>query len=123
MNYFYFFSEYYEFFFFFFLSLTISILILFICNLITVKNLYSEKTLGYECGFDPFDDARMPFHVKFYLISILFLIFDVEVAFFFPWAISLRETLFGGFFAMYAFICILTLGFFYEWKKGVLDWD
>lgn len=122
-KYYYFFTEYYEFFFYGIVTLLISFLILFVCHLITIKNPYTEKMLGYECGFDPFSDARAPFNVKFYIISMIFIIFDVEVAFFFPWSICLKDILFFGFFSMYIFIFILGIGFFYEWKKGSLDWD
>jgi NADH:ubiquinone oxidoreductase subunit 3 (subunit A) len=79
--------------------------------------------IGYECGFDPFSDARSPFNVKFYIVSILFLLFDVEVAFFFPWAASLRESLFTGLYVMYFFVFVLSAAFFYEWNRGALDWD
>lgn len=120
---FYFFTEYYEFFFYFFFTFIVSSLILFLCYLITVKNPSTEKNFGYECGFDPFSDARSPFNVKFYLVSIVFIIFDIEVAFFFPFAISLKEILWFGYFSMYGFIFILLVGFLYEWKKGSLDWS
>nr|YP_009370744.1 NADH dehydrogenase subunit 3 [Eukaryota sp. BB2]AQL10470.1 NADH dehydrogenase subunit 3 [Eukaryota sp. BB2] len=82
-----------------------------------------EKTSGYECGFDPFSDARDPFHIRFYLLSILFIIFDIEIVFFFPWAVSLRETLLFGFYSMTIFIVILSIGFYYEWRKNALEWD
>ena len=98
-------------------------IILLLCYIITIKNPYNEKNSGYECGFDPFTDAREPFYVKFYLISILFIIFDVEVVFFFPWAISFKQLFFFGYYIMYIFIIILLIGFVYEWKKGSLDWD
>lgn len=90
----YFLTEYYEYYFYGVLILAISFIILLLCYIITFKNPYTEKNYGYECGFDPFSDARNPFHVKFYLISIIFIIFDVEVAFFFPWAISIKELMF-----------------------------
>jgi NADH-quinone oxidoreductase subunit A len=83
----------------------------------------AEKLSAYECGFNAFDDARMKFDVRFYLVSILFIIFDLEVAFLFPWAISLRETGVFGFWSMVLFLFVLTIGFVYEWKKGALEWE
>tara|TARA_B100000686_G_C16304291_1_gene720031 strand:- start:216 stop:584 length:369 start_codon:yes stop_codon:yes gene_type:complete len=82
-----------------------------------------EKLSAYECGFDPFDDSRMEFDVRFYLVAILFIIFDLEIAFLFPWAISLGKIGLLGFFSMMIFLLILTVGFIYEWKKGALDWE
>jgi len=82
-----------------------------------------EKLSAYECGFNAFDDARMKFDVRFYLVSILFIIFDLEVAFLFPWAVSFKEVGVFGFFSMMAFLAVLTIGFVYEWKKGALEWD
>ena len=82
-----------------------------------------EKLSAYECGFNAFDDARMKFDVRFYLVSILFIIFDLEVAFLFPWAVSFSRVGAFGFWAMMVFLAVLTLGFVYEWKKGALEWD
>ena len=82
-----------------------------------------EKMSAYECGFNAFDDARMKFDVRFYLVSILFIIFDLEVAFLFPWAITFGELGNFGFFSMMLFLGVLTVGFVYEWKKGALEWD
>ena len=82
-----------------------------------------EKLSTYECGFNAFDDARMKFDVRFYLVSILFIIFDLEVAFLFPWAVSLRAIGATGFWSMMIFLGILVVGFAYEWKKGALDWE
>ena len=84
---------------------------------------YAEKLSAYECGFEPFDDARRKFDVRFYLVAILFIIFDLEVAFLFPWAISLADIGAFGFFSMVAFLGVLTVGFIYEWRKGALDWE
>src|SRR6202051_1182381 len=84
---------------------------------------YPEKLSPYECGFEPFDDARSRFDVRFYLVAILFIIFDLEVAFLFPWAISLGEIGLFGFWSMIAFLGVLTIGFVYEWKKGALEWE
>ena len=82
-----------------------------------------EKLSAYECGFEAFDDSRMEFDVRFYLVAILFIIFDLEIAFLFPWAISLGSIGFLGFCSMMIFLFILTVGFIYEWKKGALDWE
>jgi NADH-quinone oxidoreductase subunit A len=83
----------------------------------------SEKLSPYECGFEAFEDARMQFDVRYYLVAILFIIFDLEIAFLFPWAVSLHEIGFFGFMAMMIFLAILLLGFIYEWMKGALDWE
>ena len=83
----------------------------------------SEKLSAYECGFEAFDDARGRFDVRFYLVAILFIIFDLEVAFLFPWAVSLGNIGLLGFWSMMFFLLILTVGFVYEWKKGALDWE
>ncbi len=82
-----------------------------------------DKTSAYECGFDAFDDARHKFDVRFYLVSILFIIFDLEVAFLFPWAITLGKIGAFGFWSMMVFLAILTIGFIYEWRKGALEWE
>ena len=82
-----------------------------------------EKLSAYECGFEPFEDSRMEFDVRFYLVAILFIIFDLEIAFLFPWAISLGNIGLLGFSSMMIFLFILTIGFIYEWKKGALDWE
>ncbi len=84
---------------------------------------YDAKLSAYECGFDAFDNARRKFDVRFYLVAILFIIFDVEVAFLFPWAVSLSRIGLLGFFSMIAFLGVLTVGFIYEWNKGALDWE
>ncbi|MEI8144847.1 MAG: NADH-quinone oxidoreductase subunit A [Alphaproteobacteria bacterium] len=91
--------------------------------LIAYRNPDAEKLSAYECGFNAFDDARMKFDVRFYLVAILFIIFDLEVAFLFPWAVSFREIGFFGFASMMVFLGVLTIGFIYEWKKGALEWD
>ena len=83
----------------------------------------SEKVSAYECGFDAFDDARGQFDVRFYLVAILFIIFDLEIAFLFPWAISLGAIGMLGFWSMVVFLAVLTIGFVYEWKKGALEWE
>jgi NADH-quinone oxidoreductase subunit A len=83
----------------------------------------AEKLSAYECGFEPFDDARARFDVRFYLVAILFIIFDLEVAFLFPWAISLKGIGVFGFWSMMVFLIVLTIGFVYEWRKGALEWE
>jgi NADH-quinone oxidoreductase subunit A len=82
-----------------------------------------EKNSAYECGFEAFDNARSKFDVRFYLVSILFIIFDLEVAFLFPWAVSLGQIGVYGFWSMVVFLGVLTIGFIYEWRKGALDWE
>jgi NADH-quinone oxidoreductase subunit A len=83
----------------------------------------SEKLSPYECGFEAFEDARIKFDVRYYLVAILFILFDLEIAFLFPWAVSLKEIGLTGFVAMMIFLGILVVGFVYEWKKGALDWE
>jgi len=83
----------------------------------------AEKLSPYECGFEPFEDARSRFDVRFYLVAILFIIFDLEVAFLFPWAVSLAKVGLFGFWSMMVFLGVLTIGFLYEWKKGALEWE
>jgi NADH-quinone oxidoreductase subunit A len=83
----------------------------------------AEKLSPYECGFEPFEDARGRFDVRFYLVAILFIIFDLEVAFLFPWAVSLGNIGLLGFWSMMIFLGVLTIGFIYEWKKGALEWE
>ena len=83
----------------------------------------AEKLSTYECGFEPFEDARSRFDVRFYLVALLFIIFDLEIAFLFPWAVTLGETGVFGFWSMCVFLGILTVGFIYEWKKGALEWE
>jgi NADH-quinone oxidoreductase subunit A len=105
------------------LSALISIALLVAPFLVAYRNPDSEKVSAYECGFNPFDDARMKFDVRFYLVSLLFIIFDLEVAFLFPWAAAFREIGPFGFWSMILFLGVLTIGFVYEWKKGALEWD
>jgi NADH-quinone oxidoreductase subunit A len=83
----------------------------------------AAKNSPYECGFEAFEDARMKFDVRYYLVAILFILFDLEIAFLFPWAVSLKEIGATGFWAMMVFLTILVVGFVYEWKKGALDWE
>src|SRR6266404_5834481 len=94
-----------------------------ISRLLGVHRPDSEKLSPYECGFEAFEDARMKFDVRYYLIAILFILFDLEIAFLFPWAIVLREIGLFGLLSMIIFLAILVIGFVYEWKKGALEWD
>lgn len=91
--------------------------------LIAYRNPDPEKLSAYECGFEAFDDARMNFDVRFYLVAILFIIFDLEIAFLFPWAVAFKDAGLYGFWAVMIFLGILTIGFAYEWRKGALEWD
>jgi len=90
---------------------------------IAKSNPDTEKLSTYECGFEPFESARVKFDIRFYLVAILFIIFDLEVAFLFPWAITLGSIGVFGYFSMMIFLFVLTIGFIYEWKKGALEWD
>ncbi len=101
----------------------LSAAMLVLSRLLAKQNPDSEKNSAYECGFEPFQDARGRFDVRFYLVSILFIIFDLEVAFLFPWAVSLGTIGVAGFWSMMIFLSVLTIGFIYEWRKGALDWD
>ena len=105
------------------IALSLSIGFIFVNYLAAPKNPDPEKLSAYECGFEAFDDSRMEFDVRFYLVAILFIIFDLEIAFLFPWAISLGNIGIFGFWSMMFFLGILTIGFIYEWKKGALEWD
>lgn len=101
--------------------------LLFVSWVRSKKNSYKEKLSSYECGFDAFDtplqNARRTFDVQYYLIAILFVIFDLEVAFLFPWAVCLESIGWNGFWSMFSFLLILTIGFIYEWRNGALDWQ
>ena len=108
---------------FIFFALVISIGFIMLNFLFSPKNPDPEKLSAYECGFEAFSDSRMEFDVRFYLVAILFIIFDLEIAFLFPWAISLGSIGALGFWSMMLFLFILTIGFIYEWKVGALDWD
>ena len=105
------------------MALLISIGFILINFLSSPSNPDPEKLSAYECGFDAFDDSRMEFDVRFYLVAILFIIFDLEIAFLFPWAITLGKTGVFGFWSMMIFLGVLTIGFIYEWKKGALEWE
>ena len=108
---------------FLFISIGIGVGFIFLNLLFSPNNPDSEKLSAYECGFEAFGDARMKFDVRFYLVAILFIIFDLEIAFLFPWAVVLDHIGLEGYLAMAIFILILLVGFIYEWKKGALEWD
>ena len=108
---------------FIFIALGLSIGFIVLNFLFSPKNPDPEKLSAYECGFEAFSDSRMEFDVRFYLVAILFIIFDLEIAFLFPWAISLGNLGSLGFWSMMIFLLVLTIGFIYEWKIGALDWD
>ena len=91
--------------------------------IVAVRNPDPEKLSAYECGFNAFDDARMKFDVRFYLVEILFIIFDLEIAFLFPWAVAFGDMSMAAFWSMMVFLAVLTVGFAYEWKKGALEWE
>ena len=108
-----------------FMALAIGLSIAFVVGALVVgsKKPDIEKLTSYECGFDAFDDSRKPFDVRFYLVAILFIIFDLEIAFLFPWAVALSDIGLFGFWSMMVFLGVLTIGFIYEWKKGALEWE
>ena len=106
-----------------FVALGLSVGFIILNFLFSPKNPDPEKLSAYECGFEAFGDSRMEFDVRFYLVAILFIIFDLEIAFLFPWAISLGSIGALGFWSMMIFLFVLSIGFVYEWKKGALDWD
>ena len=105
------------------IALVLGLALLIAPFLVAYKQPDPEKLSAYECGFNAFDDARMKFDVRFYLVAILFIIFDLEVAFLFPWAIVFGQLGLFGFWSMMIFLGVLTIGFAYEWKKGALEWD
>lgn len=104
-------------------SLVIAGALLIMPYIVAYRSPDPEKLSAYECGFNSFDDARMKFDIRFYLVSILFIIFDLEVAFLFPWAVAFRDIGMFGFWSMMLFLGVLTVGFIYEWKKGALEWN
>jgi len=116
-------NEYLSIILFLFIAFGLSCAFVVINLMLSPKNPDPEKLSAYECGFDPFEDSRIEFDVRFYLVAILFIIFDLEIAFLFPWAISLGNIGLLGFSSMMIFLFILTIGFIYEWRKGALDWE
>ena len=116
-------SSYFSIILFLFIALVLSFGFVLANFLAAPSNPDPEKLSAYECGFEAFDDSRMEFDVRFYLVAILFIIFDLEIAFLFPWAISLGNIGALGFWSMMIFLSVLTIGFIYEWKKGALEWE
>nr|YP_011017648.1 NADH dehydrogenase subunit 3 [Campylaephora kondoi]WQF69471.1 NADH dehydrogenase subunit 3 [Campylaephora kondoi] len=117
------FSEYSVIFFFFLFSFFLSALLFFLSFFLITKKTDQEKVSAYECGFNPFEDARSTFDIRFYLVAILFLIFDLEISFLFPWVLVINSVLLINFWSMIIFLIILTFGFIYEWQKGALEWE
>ena len=105
------------------LAVGLGVVLMLSAAIIAIRRPDPEKVSAYECGFNAFDDARMKFDVRFYLVSILFIIFDLEVAFLFPWAVAFGEISMTAFWSMMVFLGVLTVGFAYEWKKGALEWE
>lgn len=105
------------------IALGLGLVLLLAASVIAIRNPDPEKVSAYECGFNAFDDARMKFDVRFYLVSILFIIFDLEIAFLFPWAVAFKNISMIAFWSMIVFLGVLTVGFAYEWKKGALEWE
>lgn len=116
-------SEYLPILIFILIALVMGLVMLGAGSLLAKHQPDSEKNSPYECGFDAFESSRIPFDVRFYLVAILFIIFDLETAFFFPWALVLRKIGWFGFFAMMIFLGLLVIGFIYEWKRGALEWE
>ncbi|MBI1328120.1 MAG: NADH-quinone oxidoreductase subunit A [Alphaproteobacteria bacterium] len=116
-------SEYLPIIVFLFIAAGLSCLMLGASFIVAKQNPDPDKVSAYECGFDAFDDARAKFDVRFYLVAILFIIFDLEIAFLFPWAVALGDIGMFGFWSMIVFLGVLTVGFIYEWNKGALDWE
>ncbi len=116
-------NNYFSIFVFLFIALILSVGFIVLNFVFAPKKPDPEKLSAYECGFEAFSDSRMEFDVRFYLVAILFIIFDLEIAFLFPWAITLGKIGIFGFWSMMLFLFILAIGFIYEWKKGALDWE
>ncbi len=105
------------------IAIALGLVLMLSAIVIAVRNPDAEKNSVYECGFNAFDDARMKFDVRFYLVAILFIIFDLEIAFLFPWGVAFSEMSMTAFWSMMVFLAVLTVGFAYEWKKGALEWE
>lgn len=116
-------SEYLPILIFLAIAIGLAAVLLLSAVVLAVRNPDPEKVSAYECGFNAFDDARMKFDVRFYLVSILFIIFDLEIAFLFPWAVAFPGISMIAFWSMMVFLLVLTVGFAYEWKKGALEWE
>lgn len=116
-------ANYFPVFVFIIIGLIAGVVFLTLGNVLGPKRHYAAKDTPFECGFDAFENARMRFDVRYYLVAILFILFDLEIAFMFPWAVVFKDLGAYGFWSMFVFIVILTVGFIYEWKKGALEWE
>ena len=116
-------AEYFPILLFILVGLAVGVVLPILAKLLGPSRPDPEKLSPYECGFEAFEDARMKFDVRYYLVAILFILFDLEIAFLFPWAATLNEIGFAGFLSMMVFLAILTVGFVYEWMKGALEWE
>jgi NADH-quinone oxidoreductase subunit A len=116
-------AEYYPILLFILVGLTVGVVLPVLAKLLGPSRPDPEKLSPYECGFEAFEDARMKFDVRYYLVAILFILFDLEIAFLFPWAAVINDIGFPGFISMMVFLAILTVGFIYEWMKGALEWE
>ena len=116
-------SQYFSIFIYLLVCSALSVVFFIVSYIITVQKADTEKLSAYECGFDPFDDARTVFDVRFYLVAILFIVFDLEIIYLFPWCSSLGVFGYFGFWVMMVFLIVLTIGFCYEWGKGALEWE
>jgi NADH-quinone oxidoreductase subunit A len=105
------------------IAIVLGLVLILAAIILAVRHPDSEKLSAYECGFNAFDDARMKFDVRFYLVSILFIIFDLEIAMLFPWAVAFQDISMAAFWSMMVFLAVLTAGFAYEWKKGAMEWE
>jgi len=116
-------QQYYPIFIFLIISIIVAVVPIILGLIISPYKPDAEKLSSYECGFEPFQDARLKFDVRFYLVAILFIIFDLEIAFLFPWAVVIKQLGFYSIIAMVIFLLVLVIGFIYEWKKGALEWE
>ena len=116
-------SQFLSFLFYLIICFLLSFIFFIFSYILGPKKTYVEKLSAYECGFDPFDSARNTFDIRFYLVSILFIVFDLEISFLFPWCIIISKSCFFSYWSMVVFLFILTVGFIYEWKKGALEWE
>ncbi|WP_294608202.1 NADH-quinone oxidoreductase subunit A [Roseovarius sp.] len=105
------------------IAIGLGLVLILAAVVLAVRSPDPEKVSAYECGFNAFDDARMKFDVRFYLVSILFIIFDLEIAMLFPWAVAFKDVSMAGFWSMMVFLAVLTAGFAYEWRKGAMEWE
>lgn len=119
----YFYLEYFNILLFTFIGILIVFVLLFLSYIVSPKNIDVDKSSAYECGFDPFDEARKSFDIQFYIVGVLFIVFDLEIALLFPWAVVLKDIGLFGFWTMMVFFFLINIGFVYEWQRGALDWS